>query len=416
MIRVTRVDMHSRSAFWVSSVVATFAALSVGSTGCSAELAGAEEPEVTQEADALIGQDELELGRGLPRADFARGQLSTSQTSTSLVQWDSPVKGQGSRGWCTAFATVAAIENLANHHFGANADLSEIDHYQSYRRYEMLSSVSTASRVAIAPESAWPYWGNPTADYRAKRVAQVVSYASPETRDEVLAELSAGHPLVLGLTTFQNFDADRSGRVPLPGGRKRGGHAVAITGFVRDASYAGGGYLVFKNSWGTGFGDRGYGHLPLDYCKASTCYFLAIRSVTYAGRETPRDGGSLPPALPPATPSTPSTPSTPPPSVGGAVVDDTTVHAVALHDPADPARFRLALEAAPAILAQVSQVRYDVDASFGSGRYATSSDRASSFRTSTVYRTYDHDWRTNGTDVTLLDGRHVSLAGASVRF
>ena len=89
---------------------------------------------------------------------------------------------------------------------------------------------------------------------------------------------------------------------------------------------------------------------------------------------------------------------------------------MALHDPADPARFRLALEATPAILAQVKQVRYDVDASFGSGRYATSSDRASSFRTSTVYRTYDHDWRTNGTEVTLLDGRQVTLAGTSIRF
>lgn len=413
--------MHSRSASWTSSAVATLALLTLGGAGlaggalgCSAELEGADEPEVTQEADALIGQDELELGRGLSGANFAQGPLSASQGSTSLVQWDSAVKGQGSRGWCTAFATVAAIENLANHHFGANADLSEIDHYQSYRRYEMLSSVSTASRVAIAPESAWPYWGNPVSDYRTKRIAQVVSYASPETRDEVLAELAAGHPLVLGLTTFNNFGADASGRVPLPGGRKRGGHAVAITGFVRDAGYAGGGYLVFKNSWGTGFGDRGYGHLPLDYCKASTCYFLSIRSVTYAGRETPRDGGST---LPPATPPTPTPPPpAPPPSVGGVVVDDTTVHAVALHDPADPARFRLALEATPAILAQVKQVRYDVDASFGSGRYATSTDRASSFRTSTVYRTYDHDWRTNGTDVTLLDGRHVNLAGTSIRF
>lgn len=398
----------------IRSWVAPFV-LALALPACSAEIENEDsEAEVRQSDDALVGQDELELGRGLPRADFSR-DLPASAKTTSLVAWDSPAKGQGNRGWCTAFATVAAIENLANRHFGANADLSEIDHYQSYQRYEMLTSVRTAAKVPIAPESAWPYRGNPIPDYRNARIAKVVSYASPESREEVLAELEAGHPLVLGITTFNNFGADASGRVPMPGWRKRGGHAVAVTGFVRDPSYAGGGYLVFKNSWGADFGDRGYGHLPLDYCKASTCYFLAIRSVSYAGRETPRDGGALPPALP--SEPTPAPTPLPSPTVPGAgTIDDTTVRAIAIHDAADPARFRLALEASPAILAKVSQTRYDVDASFGSGRYATSTDRGTSFRTTTVYRTYDHDWRTNGATLTLVDGRTVNIAGAVIRF
>ena len=75
-----------------------------------------------------------------------------------------------------------------------------------------------------------------------------------------------------------------------------GGHAVAVTGFVRDTSYAGGGYFAFKNSWGSSFGARGYGHLPVAYCQSSPCYFLAIRSVTYDGRTTPVSGAGLPPA------------------------------------------------------------------------------------------------------------------------
>lgn len=387
-----------------------------GATGCSAELEGDPEAlEVSQSDDALIGQDELELGRGLPRADFS-GPLPASATTSDFSRWDSPVKGQGSRGWCTAFATVASIENLANRHFGANADLSEIDHYQSYRRYEMATSVSTASRTPIAPESAWPYYGNPAPDYRQKRHAKVLSYAAPETRAEVLDELAKGHPLVMGITTFKNFDADASGRVPLPQGRKRGGHAVAVTGFVRDASYAGGGYLIFKNSWGTDFGDKGYGHLPLDYCSVSTCYFLAIRSVEYAGRATPSEPGGAPTVPPAPTPEPTPEPPTPAPSTGSAVIDDTTVRAVAQHDPASPARFRLALQTSSEILAKIASVRYDVDASFGQGRYATSSDRASSFRTNTVYRTYDNDWRTNGAELTLTDGRKVPIAGAVIRF
>lgn len=391
---------------------------------CSAEVEGAEGAEgeeVSQSEDAVVGQDALELGAGLPRADFSRG-LPASAKTTSLAAWDSPAKGQGSRGWCTAFATIAAIENLVNRHLGVKADLSEIDHYQSYRRYEMLSSVKTAARVPIAPESSWPYDGNPIANYRDTRIAQVASYAAPESLAEVLTELEAGHPMVIGITTFRNFGADSSGRVPMPSGWKRGGHAVAVTGFVRDASYAGGGYLLFKNSWGKSFGAGGYGHLPLEYCKVSSCYFLAIRSVSYGGRTTPAAGGALPspeptpaPAPTPAPSPSPSTP-TPTPSPSGTTVDDTTVRTVAVHDARDPARFWLALDAAPAILGQVTHVRYDVDPTFGSGRYASSSNRATAFRTTTVYRTYDRDWRTSGTELTLTDGRRVSIAGAVIRF
>ena len=65
---------------------------------CSAEVAdeGAAE-EVSQSEDGVVGQDELELGAGLPRADFSR-PLPASAKTTSLVAWDTPAKGQGSRG------------------------------------------------------------------------------------------------------------------------------------------------------------------------------------------------------------------------------------------------------------------------------------------------------------------------------
>lgn len=389
--------------------VTLLAALGLG--GCAAEDGDFET--VVEADDNLVTQESLELGAGLPKADFNQGALRAEQQTVSLRAFDSPVKGQGSRGWCTAFATIAAMENLAKQKLNVSADLSEIDHYQSYRRYEMLTSVKTASKVSIAPEAAWPYYGNPVANYTSQRLAKVVSYAAPETRDEVLGELAAGHPLVLGISTFNNFGASADGRVALPAGRRRGGHAVAVTGFVRDASYAGGGYLLFKNSWGESFGDRGYGKLPLDYCKSSTCYFLAIRSISYQGVTTSDAGGPAPAPVEP-TPD-PAPEPTPEPASAGPV-NDTTVHAVAIHDAANAARFQLALAAPPALLASIASVRYDVDASFGNGRYATSSDRGTSFKTSTVYKTYDHDWRTNGTEVTLTDGRKVSLAGAVIHW
>jgi hypothetical protein len=43
------------------------------------------------------------------------------------------------------------------------------------------------------------------------------------------------------------------------------GHSVPLVGYRKDATYAGGGYFVFRNSWGTGWGDDGYGYMPFQY-------------------------------------------------------------------------------------------------------------------------------------------------------
>ncbi|HLA83176.1 MAG TPA: C1 family peptidase, partial [Thermoguttaceae bacterium] len=41
-----------------------------------------------------------------------------------------------------------------------------------------------------------------------------------------------------------------------------GNHAVVVVGFADDANVAGGGYWIIKNSWGTDYGDNGYGYVP----------------------------------------------------------------------------------------------------------------------------------------------------------
>jgi hypothetical protein len=43
------------------------------------------------------------------------------------------------------------------------------------------------------------------------------------------------------------------------------GHAVALVGYGKGSDFPGGGYFIFRNSWGTTFGDQGYGYMPFDY-------------------------------------------------------------------------------------------------------------------------------------------------------
>lgn len=43
------------------------------------------------------------------------------------------------------------------------------------------------------------------------------------------------------------------------------GHSILIVGYQADEKTPGGGYLIFKNSFGESFGDKGYGRIPYAY-------------------------------------------------------------------------------------------------------------------------------------------------------
>jgi hypothetical protein len=56
------------------------------------------------------------------------------------------------------------------------------------------------------------------------------------------------------------------------------GHSVALVGYRRDSTFAGGGYFVFRNSWGGGWGDSGYGYMPFEYVRRFANDLVAYRT------------------------------------------------------------------------------------------------------------------------------------------
>ena len=100
----------------------------------------------------------------------------------------------------------------------------------------------------------------------------------PTSSTAIKSHLAGGHPVDVRLHRLRLDLAGRApskGRIPFPIATDRvaGGHAIVAVGYDdddRDQAHAGPrrrrrGALIIRNSWGTGWGDRGYGYLPYDY-------------------------------------------------------------------------------------------------------------------------------------------------------
>jgi hypothetical protein len=190
-----------------------------------------------------------------------------------------PIRDQGQRGTCLAFAVTAA------HEVGRSAgappeDLSEEALYWGCKRTDGHWRSGTTFESASA---ALGRWGQPLeADwpYDPKR-KDGVTY-SPPTRAggsgwfrsglrriaaglaEVRTQLDGGTPVLLGLTVFDTFyRPDAAGHIadPPTGARARGRHAVLAVGHQTDE-------LLIRNSWGTTWALGGYAWIGDDYVDA----------------------------------------------------------------------------------------------------------------------------------------------------
>jgi len=126
-------------------------------------------------------------------------------------------------------------------------------------------------RVLSVEYDAWHYAYaddlRMTAYYRYDEVGK----GPASVLDDVKRHLAAGIPVEFGFFVYQDVirKAAGDGRIaaPLSSDKVLGGHAVLAVGYDDNMSFGGGetGALVIRNSWGSKWGDKGYGYLSYRY-------------------------------------------------------------------------------------------------------------------------------------------------------
>lgn len=217
-----------------------------------------------------------------------------------LRPWASPVEDQGGLGSCTAQAGAGVIEYYERKSFGHHVEASRLFLYKASRNLMksrgdsgayLRSTMGAMVLFGVPPEPYWPYTDAadgfdrepPAFCYAFAQNYKTLLYyrhdpagaARTGLLEKLKTYLAAGHPAMFGFTVYSSIEqAEASGRIPLPFGRERieGGHAVVAMGYddaMTVANAAGGeparGALLVRNSWGRGWGEKGYGWLPYAY-------------------------------------------------------------------------------------------------------------------------------------------------------
>lgn len=220
--------------------------------------------------------------------------------TVDLRQWCSPVENQLNLGSCSAHAGMGVVEYFERRAYGKHIDGSRLFLYKTTRNLmkvtgdtgAWLRNVMGALCLCGVPDEK--YWSYNVPDFDKEPPAFVYAVAdnyealryfchdpqganapSSTVLSTVKQYLAAGIPSMFGFWGFSSFNnTNVKGGIPYPCPEESAewGHAIVAVGYDDGKKIKNTkcnkettGALLIRNSWGTSWGDNGYGWLPYDY-------------------------------------------------------------------------------------------------------------------------------------------------------
>jgi C1A family cysteine protease len=193
---------------------------------------------------------------------------------------------QGELGSCTGNAIAAAIEfDQMKQGLADVFTPSRLFIYYNERVMEgtvmedagamIRDGIKSVNKVGAPHEALWPYSdANPgvfqkkpstTAFNDARKHPALLYQRLPQVESQLKGCLTSGYPFVFGFSVFESFMTTamaKTGRAPMPKPKEKqiGGHAVLAVGYDDHKRR-----FICRNSWGDGWGVKGYFTMPYDY-------------------------------------------------------------------------------------------------------------------------------------------------------
>lgn len=232
------------------------------------------------------------------KRDYKYVPLGNTQSDiVDLRKHCTPIENQLNLGSCTGQAIAGAIE-LLNNRNGKHQDISRLFIY--YYERVLIGTVNYDSGAYIrdgikvtnkqgAPlEKLWPYIiqrfaARPSLSAITDALKRRVTlYERVTDHNGCLDAINNGYPVTIGFDVYSSFlssTVTRTGMMPYPDTTREsllGGHAVLLVGYNKKTKR-----YIARNSWGIGWGDKGYFYMPFQVIQNRTMSsdFWVIKSV-----------------------------------------------------------------------------------------------------------------------------------------
>jgi C1A family cysteine protease len=194
-----------------------------------------------------------------------------------------PVLDQGQLGSCTANAIANAhLFEQMKQKVKNNFHPSRLFIYYNERAVEgtinsdsgamIRDGIKSIAKLGVCSETDWPYvigkfaTKPKAANYKSALKNQLLSYQRvTQTLTQLKGCLASGYPFVFGFTVYESFESAtvaKTGNAPMPKSDEKclGGHAILAVGYDDKTQR-----FLIMNSWGSGWGKKGYFTLPYSY-------------------------------------------------------------------------------------------------------------------------------------------------------